>query len=98
VLIELAENGQIDELERRLTILTRNRTANLDIIARGGAGYGGLFPAPRAMGGPVTAGTPYIVGERGPEIVVPGQSGTVIPNNRIGIGGAGGGHHHAESL
>ena len=89
VLIELAENGQIDELERRLTILTRNRTANLDIIARGGAGYGGLFPAPRAMGGPVTAGTPYLVGEKGPEIVVPGRSGTVIPNNRIGVGGGG---------
>ncbi len=89
VLIELAENGQIDELERRLTILTRNRTANLDIIARGGAGYGGLFPAPRAMGGPVTAGTPYLVGEKGPEIVVPGRSGTVIPNNRIGGVGVG---------
>jgi phage-related minor tail protein len=41
----------------------------------------------RATGGPVTAGTPYIVGERGPEIVVPGRSGTVIPNNRIGVGG-----------
>jgi len=90
VLLDLVENGQIDELERRLTILTRNRTANLDIIARGGAGYGGLFPAPRAMGGPVTAGTPYLVGEKGPEIVVPGQSGTVIPNNRIGVGGGGG--------
>jgi phage-related minor tail protein len=41
----------------------------------------------RAAGGPVTAGTPYLVGERGPEIVVPGRSGTVIPNNRIGVGG-----------
>jgi hypothetical protein len=39
------------------------------------------------MGGPVNAGQPYIVGERGPEIVVPGRSGTVIPNNRIGVGG-----------
>ena len=90
VLIDLAENGQIDELERRLTILTRNRTMNLDIIARGGAGYGDRFGGARAAGGPVTAGTPYLVGERGPEIVVPGQSGTVIPNHRIGVGGGGG--------
>jgi hypothetical protein len=91
VLIDLAENGQIDELERRLTILTRNRTANLNIIERGGAGYGDRFGGPKANGGPVTAGTPYLVGERGPEIVVPGRSGTVIPNNRIGGGGGMGG-------
>ena len=26
----------------------------------------------------------YLVGERGPEIVVPRSSGTVIPNDRIG--------------
>lgn len=41
----------------------------------------------RAAGGPVTAGTPYIVGERGPELFVPGASGTIIPNNRSAMGG-----------
>ena len=40
----------------------------------------------RAMGGPVTAGKPYLVGERGPEIVVPGRTGGVVPNNQIGGG------------
>lgn len=35
----------------------------------------------RANGGPVSAGGAYLVGERGPEIVVPNQSGMVIPNN-----------------
>jgi hypothetical protein len=84
------EAGKIDEIERKLEILTRNRTANIDIITRGGAGYGDRFGGARAAGGPVTAGTPYLVGEKGPEIVVPGQSGTVIPNHRIGgSGGAG---------
>jgi phage-related minor tail protein len=34
----------------------------------------------RAAGGPVIAGEPYLVGERGPEIIVPSSSGTVIPN------------------
>lgn len=33
----------------------------------------------RAAGGPVKAGRPYIVGEEGPELVVPSRSGTVIP-------------------
>ena len=34
----------------------------------------------RADGGPVNAGQPYVVGERGPEVIVPHQSGTVVPN------------------
>jgi hypothetical protein len=33
----------------------------------------------RAQGGPITAGRPYVVGEQGPEVVVPQQSGTVVP-------------------
>ena len=40
-------------------------------------------------GGPVSAGSPYIVGEAGPEMFVPDTSGTVVPNNQMGaeIGG-----------
>lgn len=34
-------------------------------------------PEARALGGPVTAGQPYVVGENGPEVVVPKQDGTV---------------------
>ena len=34
----------------------------------------------RADGGPVTGGSPYIVGERGPEVFVPGRSGSIVPN------------------
>lgn len=41
----------------------------------------------RADGGPVQAGRPYLVGERGPEIVVPRRSGTVLPNG-VGMGGS----------
>lgn len=57
-----------------------------------GGGYFGAFlsalgsPVPRAAGGPVAAGRPYLVGERGPEIVVPRSSGTVLPNGQ-GLGG-----------
>lgn len=35
----------------------------------------------RADGGPVSAGAPYIVGEQGPEVFIPGRSGTIIPND-----------------
>lgn len=37
----------------------------------------------RAKGGPVKAGKPYLVGEKGPEIIVPKQSGHVVPNHAI---------------
>ena len=40
----------------------------------------------RASGGSVSAGTPYMVGERGPELMVPGQSGTIVPNRNVGAG------------
>ena len=44
-----------------------------------------------AKGGPAKAGQPYIVGEEGPELFIPNQSGTVIPNDKtMGIMGAGG--------
>lgn len=39
------------------------------------------FITGKASGGPVNAGTPYIVGEAGPELFVPSGSGAIIPNN-----------------
>lgn len=50
----------------------------------------GMFDLPgKAMGGPVSAGKPYIVGERGPELFVPGGTGSIIPNHKLGMGGMG---------
>ena len=43
----------------------------------------------RARGGPVTNNTPYMVGERGPELFVPGGNGTIIPNGNMRGGGGG---------
>jgi TP901 family phage tail tape measure protein len=40
----------------------------------------------REKGGPVAANTPYVVGEKGPEIFVPRNSGGIIPN-KYGVGG-----------
>ena len=39
----------------------------------------------RKDGGPVGAGQTYMVGERGPEIFVPNSTGTIIPNNQMGM-------------
>jgi hypothetical protein len=41
----------------------------------------------KAMGGSVTGGQAYMVGERGPELVVPSRNAQVIPNNQLGGGG-----------
>lgn len=38
----------------------------------------------RAEGGPVNAGQPYLVGEKGPELMVPSQNGTVLSNDKTG--------------
>lgn len=37
----------------------------------------------RASGGSVSAGRPYIVAERGPELFVPGSSGGIVPNGAM---------------
>ena len=45
-----------------------------------GGGTGSNAPQPRATGGPVAAGQPYLVGERGPELFVPAGNGRIVPN------------------
>lgn len=46
-----------------------------------------VFGGARAEGGPVDPGRAYLVGERGPELFVPGASGAIMPNGRGGGGG-----------
>jgi hypothetical protein len=41
----------------------------------------------RADGGRVTGGMPYVVGEMGPELFMPGRGGNIVPNDRLGRGG-----------
>ncbi len=54
----------------------------------GGAitGTSGINVPPRAKGGNVNAGQPYMVGERGAELFVPKSSGDIVPNNQLGGG------------
>ena len=44
------------------------------------------FGCARAMGGPVSAGSTYLVGERGPELFTPSGGGNIVPNHRLGGG------------
>lgn len=47
---------------------------------RGTGAFGGF----RAAGGPVDPNRAYVVGEKGPEIIVPRNAGHVIPNHKLG--------------
>jgi hypothetical protein len=60
----------------------------------------GFSPMGRAVGGPVTSQQPYIVGERGPELFVPGTGGSVVNNNdlRSAMGAASGSGNGAPVL
>jgi TP901 family phage tail tape measure protein len=43
-----------------------------------------VYDAARENGGPVNSGRPYLVGEKGPELFVPKNSGGIIPSYEIG--------------
>ena len=71
------------------------------LLMRSISGIGGLFGAGETAGVAVAAfagggdppvGVPSLVGENGPELFIPRQAGTVIPNNQISnyMGGGGG--------
>lgn len=70
----------------------RDKTVILRVVATGdilSSAGGKMF---RAEGGPVSAGQPYIVGEKGPELIVPDQNGfvaTAAQTDRL-LAGAGG--------
>lgn len=50
-------------------------------------GLGALFGGARANGGPVSPGSWYMVGERGPEPFIPRVPGTILPNSALRGGG-----------
>mgnify|MGYP001613950088 CR=1 FL=1 len=65
-------------------------TATIETVyTSSGTAHGTTPVGRRAKGGPVSAGEPYIVGEDGPELMVPGQSGTVVPSGSGGRAAAG---------
>lgn len=76
----LINRGSLWEAEQAINEAARSRTATIDVVLRG---INNVFTAfgmlpKRAQGGPVRAGKPYLVGEEGPEVVIPDGSGTVL--------------------
>jgi hypothetical protein len=51
-----------------------------------GSQFSSMFGGGRAEGGNVSAGTPYLVGERGPELFMPRSNGSIMPNQQAGGG------------
>jgi len=60
-----------------------------DVGSGGGffSGIGDFFGGFFANGGNISGGKASIVGERGPEMFVPGQDGQIVPNHQLGGGG-----------
>jgi hypothetical protein len=65
---------------KALINLVKNNPAVRGISSLIDSAFGGF----RAAGGSVSAGTPYVVGERGAELFVPSSSGTIVPNGGMG--------------
>lgn len=64
---------------------TLSGSSNGILSTIGGFLGGGLSGAPgREMGGPVSAGVPYVVGERKPELFVPETAGRIVPLEKRG--------------
>jgi len=56
-----------------------------------GSSTGNYLPGiARARGGSVAKNSPYMVGEQGPELFIPGGSGTIIPNRNLSSNSGGG--------
>jgi phage-related minor tail protein len=71
--------GMFGNFSAALTYGTIPGSQQTNMLAAQDAGFGR-----RASGGSVTNNTPYVVGERGPEVFVPSGSGTIIPNGQMG--------------
>ena len=64
------------------------QSSNVAVPGEGSMSISSYFGGPKAAGGDVSGGTPYLVGEKGPELMIPRGSGTIIPNDKMGgIGG-----------
>lgn len=73
----------IDKLKSMRDLIQNMPSLGGSVMGVGAAAGAAVALPARALGGPVTAGQPYIVGERGPEVFMPRNSGTIVPNNQL---------------
>jgi tape measure domain-containing protein len=93
----ILEGEELDQVLQKLAKSLASKAfdnifANLFGGANGSGGglldglFKNLFAPGRAMGGSVSAGQPYTVGENGRELFVPTTPGKIIPNGKLGGG------------
>jgi hypothetical protein len=71
----------IADLTRLIVRLAAQRIF-IELLGSGAGGTAGAATNARQLGGPVTGGRPFLVGERGREIFVPPTSGFIVPNDQ----------------
>lgn len=75
-------NGAVGAIKSLIALVAANP------LVKGVSGVlNNVFGGGRASGGAVSAGTTYLVGERGPELFTPNVSGGITPNNKMSGGG-----------
>ncbi len=89
--------GKFPEMRRKLNRMMErlarslDKTSYIDVVTR----YSSTGTKPslsgtadrleaRALGGPINAMQPYLVGERGPELFMSGSAGSIVPNDKLG--------------
>ena len=81
-------NAQSSKPETEVPISERDK-AWLAQQKEGETPIPGIPVQPKAAGGPVSAKTPYLVGEEGPELFVPSMAGDIVPTDKLqGTSGA----------
>lgn len=85
-IVNLQEHLQSKEVTYRINLEVSEQGGGAGIAAQElnyGIDINGNGVIGKAGGGPVSANSPYIVGERGPELFVPSTSGRIIPNDDL---------------
>lgn len=84
---QMLEQMAAEYLASQLTKVIMNGLDSLFGLS-GSSSFSGIFGGGRASGGSVSGGQAYLVGENGPEMFVPKNSGSIAPNSALA--GAGG--------
>lgn len=79
-------NGLFEGLINSLTGSSKGGGGLSSLLSAGLSVLSGSGGGAKALGGPVSFGRPYVVGERGRELFVPNTSGRIVPNGAMGGG------------
>ena len=84
----LKKAGKPQTLRRSDQIKIMQELIDSGVIKKKKSKTGGILtahtlsmPTPMAEGGPIESGKPYLVGEKGPEVIIPKSDGNVIAND-----------------